>query len=259
MRIRMMSCPSLAGAVLLVAGMLLPATASAEGLTPGQAQNGRATDEAAAVYTYEASDAGILTIAVRGAGDTDLRLIVTDADGQMLPEGKKDADVGGAKGAEQMAVTLTGAGTYQVRVEVYSGGSTSFELGSAWLPFPQVKRDPDPDGAPSRATVATVDNKVTDQVQREEGDRWDWYKFSGAEAGTLTVVTKAPEGDLKLEYYEEGKYVEAAETSDKDIQEVKGNEALSLQVTAGKTIYFRVLAYSTGAIPYTLSLSLLAD
>ncbi|MCH1932971.1 pre-peptidase C-terminal domain-containing protein, partial [Shewanella sp. A25] len=77
---------------------------------------------AAASYEFRAESAGILTVVIRATDEIDLVLAVTDADGQNLPEGRSDRDLGGDSGAEQFAVTLPRAGTYYVKVEPFGSG-----------------------------------------------------------------------------------------------------------------------------------------
>jgi hypothetical protein len=86
-----------------------------------------------------------------------------------------------------------------------------------------------------------------DSIDGPSGDFWDWYVLTSEEAGTLTVTTRAEDGDLVLEAFEEGEFSEALERSDQDLQGNGGNEALTLVVAAGQQFYFKVASFSEGA------------
>jgi hypothetical protein len=178
----------------------------------------------------------------------DLVLLVTDAYGQPLVEGRSDEDLGGDSGAEQFAVTVPRAGEYQVRVETFQGGAASFKVGASFLPFPDLELAPDPDGSPGAAIPLVVGQaRHEDSIDGPSGDYWDWYVLTAEEAGTLTVATRAEDGDLVLEAFEEGEFSEALQRSDQDLQGNGGNEALTLVVAAGQQFYFKVASFSEGA------------
>ena len=120
-------------------------------LVPGTVLEGSTGWENPAAFAFEAGSAGVVTIVVRSREKTDLVLLVTDADGQPLPNGRSDQDLGGDPGAEQFAATLPRAGKYQVRVETFGDGRTAFKIGVSWLSFPDLALPADPDGSPSSA------------------------------------------------------------------------------------------------------------
>ncbi len=93
------------------------------------------------------------------------------------------------------------------------------------------------------------------------GDHWDWFAVRANRAGMLTVATRAAEGDLVLEAYNAGEYNESIARSDQDLQEVTGNEALTLSVTPGQIMYFKVSTFGSArsAIAYRLSLGFIPD
>ena len=66
-----------------------------QGLPLGQISKGMTTTGAIASYEFRAESAGILTVVIRSIDESDLVLAVTDADGQNLPEGRSDQDLGG--------------------------------------------------------------------------------------------------------------------------------------------------------------------
>lgn len=249
---------SMAGAVLLC---LTALPANTQELALGHVVTGKTAGEQAATFTFNAESAGILTVIARAANGTDIVLVVTDTDGQPLPEGRSDQDVGGDTGAEQFAVTIPRAGAYRVRVEPLSATSATFRIGACWLAFPDVEVPADPDGSPSTAVVLTLEQQtVEDGIDGSSGDYWDWFVFTANQPGMLTVATRAEDGDLILEAYQDGEYGEALERSDQDLQGVSGNEALTLTVAAGQKLYFKVASFSGSAtVSYRLLLGFIPE
>jgi len=250
--------------LLAVAIMMLAPVAKAqtiEDLVPGRLQEGMAGWDVPASYGFQAQSAGVLTVVVRSMDDTDLFLLVTDSDGQPLVEGRSDQDLGGDTGAEQFAVTIPRAGRYQVHVESFGGGGGPFKLGVSWLPFPDLALPADPDGSPGSALPITLDmGSREDSIDGESGDFWDWFVLKVEKAGTLTVATRAQEGDLVLEAFEPDSFTDALERSDQDLQGNGGNEAVTLVVLPGQEFYFKVSAFSTGAsVPYRLQVGFIPE
>jgi len=230
-------------------------------LVSGTLLEGSTGGEDHATYAFEAESAGVLTIVVRSLDETDLVLLVTDSDGQPLPNGRSDQDLGGDSGAEQFAATLPGAGKYQVRVETFGGSQASFKIGASWLPFPDLAVPADPDGSPSSAIRIRVGQETrSDAIDGAKGDYWDWFVLEAENGGTLTVATRAEAGDLILEAFSSGEFSEALESSDQDLQGNGGNEALTLVVEAGEQFFFKVSAYSDGvSIPYRLQVGFIPN
>ncbi len=222
---------------------------------------GTTSTAAVASYEFNAPTAGVLTVVVRTTSQTDLVLLVTDADGQALPEGRSDQDIGGDSGAEQLAITLPRAGAYSVLVQPFSSGLGEFRIGASWLEFSELERPGDADGSPSTASPLAVGQGINDTIDPSMGDYWDWFSIQITQSGQLTVATRAEEGDLVLESFNEGEFAEPSEHSDQDLQEVSGNEAIVLFVTAGQTLYFKVSAFSSigEAIAYRLTAGLIPD
>ncbi|MCO5169432.1 MAG: hypothetical protein M9894_24065 [Planctomycetes bacterium] len=247
----------------LLAGPALGQGAPARPALPMGAQaNGVCADGAPAIYAVKAETAGILAVALSGESpENDLVLVVTDEDGQPLPDGRSDRDHRGNPGQEFLAVILSEPGTYLVHVELSSGGERAkFSVSGGFAPAPALADpSPDPDGRPSRATTITVGKAVEDTLGG--ADAWDWFKVQAAEAGTLTILTKAPEGDLKLEAFHEGRFRQPIAVSDQDLQGVKGNESLTIDVEAGQTIYIRVSTFFSGeeVVPYRLVTGLIPN
>ena len=253
-RVGWTACGAVGVAVISVGAL------GAQALPIGSTTLGTTSTGAVASFSFNAPSAGVLTVAVRATSETDLVLLVTDADGQALPDGQSDQDLGGNAGAEQLAITLPRAGTYWVRVRPFSSGLGEFRIGASWLEFPELEQPADPDGSPRTASPITVGEGINDTIDPSVGDHWDWFSIQIVQSGQLTVATRAEVGDLVLDYFNEGEFAEPAEHSDQDLQEVSGNEAIVLVVTAGETLYFKVSAFSsTGAIAYRLTAGLIPD
>jgi len=223
-------------------------THAQQALQLNQITPGNAGDDAPAVFTFYAETPGVLTVVVRGNGDTDLQLAVADVVGQTLPDGQIDQDHGGDSGAEQAAVVIRGAGEYQVRVSTWFG-SGSFDLIASWISYPALGGPADPDGMPTAAAVLVPGTPIDDSIDPSSGDAWDWFKVTTDSAGVITVITEAPDGDLALEVFGDGDFAEAINRSDQDMQGVAGNESITVQAAAGQTYYFRVSpVFSSGDV-----------
>ena len=89
----------------------------------GQVVNAQTTGETPAAFQFTAAEAGFLTVIVRGDGEADLRIQVTDEVGFPLPGGTSDIDANGDLSAEQLTVAIPRAGVYQVYVNVMYGSA----------------------------------------------------------------------------------------------------------------------------------------
>ena len=243
--------PALADGVALpgssFAGQDLPA------LPLGQVISSQTSSEAPATFQFNAESAGFLTVVVRGEGEVDLRIIVTDAEGLALPGGAADVDTGGVLSAEQLMVLLPRTGVFHVYVEaMYDSGS--FNVGGAWIPFPDLATEPDIDGHPSSATALIPGSPMEDSLDASAGDVGDWYSVTSDTGGMVTVIVEAAAGDLALEVYKEGEYRQYLDVSDQDMQGIAGNESLTSPIEAGQTLYFRVfpLFEGEGLIAYKI-------
>jgi hypothetical protein len=185
-------------------------------------------------------------------------LIAADEDGQPVQDGRSDRDLNGSSGTEQLAVTLTEPGNYQVIVRRQGGGSEStFQIAAAWLPFPAFARAAsDPDRRPGQARALKVGQALEDGLDRDGGDAWDWYVFKVAEAGTLVVVTR-PVGsetpDIVLEAFTGNSYSQADDRSDQDMQGSSAQESVSINVNTGATVYVKVSTISSQSGKYRIS------
>lgn len=252
--------------VLLTAGVLFSGPGFLFGQTQGKLVSGTVVEgsnglDEGASYGFDAGSAGVLTIVVRSLDETDLLLLVTDSDGQPLPDGRSDQDLGGDSGAEQFAVTLPRAGKYQIWVQTFGSGQANFKVGVSWLPFPDLALPADPDGSPSSANQIQVGQDTrNDSLDGATGDYWDWFVLRVEKGGTLTVATRADEGDLILEAYGPGEFTEALERSDQDLQGQGGNEALTLVVEPGEEFFFKVSSFSEGgAVSYRLQVGFIPN
>ncbi len=225
-------------------------------LPMGNPATGKAGSDKPAVYQLAAKTAGVLTVAVQGSGD--LVLVVADEDGQPVQDGTSDRDLNGSSGTEQLAVTITEPGTYQVIVRLQGGGSEStFQIAGAWLPFPTFARaSSDADRRPGQARALKIGQAHEDGLDRNGGDAWDWYVFKVAQAGTLVVVTR-PLGsetpDIVLEAFTGGTFSQADERSDQDMQGSSAQESVSVNVNAGQTVHIKVATLSSQIGKYRIS------
>lgn len=260
----MKHCPSRTATATIAGLLLIPwcvQSASAQQLELGRIVSASSSGAGGASFEFAAKSAGILTVVARSTDQSDIVLSVTDLDGQQLPNGRSDQDIGGNTGAEQLAITIPRTGTYRVIVESLGGGTAAFTIGASWLSFPELEVPADPDGSPSTAHSLGLEQQTVEQsLDGSQGDYWDWFVFSSDRAGTLTVATRAEEGDLVLQAFQEGEYNEALEHSDQDLQGVSGNEALTLVVEPGQRFYFKVSAFSEGAaIDYRLQIGFMPE
>lgn len=117
----------------------------------------------------------------------------------------------------------------------------------------------DPDGRPSDAIELAVGEDHEDVLSPD--DTRDWYRIVPTTDGVLTILTRSSSGDLVLEVYAEGAYVEPMERSDQDQNGVSGNEAVTLDVTAGTPLFVRVLPFmgTNESIDYRIASGLVGD
>ena len=232
-------------------------------LTIGATQKGVAGSDQPAIYRFEATGPGLLTVATRGTGSVDLYLLVADEDGQSLPEGTSDRDLGGSGSAEQLVVALPAKGAYTVRVESRGSGDGSFTIGASWVQFAELAAAPDPDGRPGGAKALAVGKAVDDSLNVAGGDPRDWFVVTASSAGMLVIVTRGAgggEGDLELEAFTAGEYGRAAGRSDQDLQGDRKSESITLPVKPGEKLYVRVsLRSSQGPVPYRISAGLVSQ
>lgn len=236
------------------------ASVAAQGPAPlpmGSPAAGKVGD-APAEYTLAAKTAGVLTVAVQGAGD--LALQVVDEDGQPILDGSSDRDLNGNDGTELLSATITEPGTYRVRVRVQGGNGSTFQIVGMFMSFPPFQRTSDPDRRPAGAKPAQVGRAYEETLDPSTGDHWDWFVIKAAQAGTLTVVTRqsgagdAP--DLRLEIYTDGDFSAVQDRSDQDLQNNTANESVSVQVAAGQAVHVKVASNSSRPAKYRLSSSL---
>lgn len=249
--------------ILWSLGMMLAMTGSALAQAPaplpmGAPAQNTVSSDSAVEYAVTAKSAGVLSVAVQGQGDLSLQLV--DEDGQVLPNGSADRDLNGDEGTELLSATVSEPGSYRVRVRLQGGEKSTFTIAGSFLGFPAFQRPGDPDRRPGSAKSVNVGKPYEDGLDPEAGDSWDWFVLKAADAGTLTVVTRqlgsgdAP--DLVLEVYTGGKFTDAQDRSDQDLQNNAASESVSVQVTAGEAVHVRVTGNFTRPAKYRLSSSL---
>jgi hypothetical protein len=234
--------------------------ASAQQLEIGGVITSSTSEADVAVLPFDAPSAGVLTVVVRSMDESDLVLLLTDQDGQPLPEARSDSDLGGDPGAEQLAVTIPRSGVYRVRVESYSV-SSRFTIGASWIAFPDLEIPADPDGSPRTAIALRFGQPQEGSLDGTVGDHWDWYMLTAEDAGTVTVGTRSEENDLILEAFEAGDFTNPIERSDRDLQGVTGNEAVTVIVQPEQQVFFKVSAHWTegGPTAYRLVVGFIPD
>lgn len=203
-----------------------------------------------AVFTFEAASAGLLAVTVHTSSDEDLYVEVSDEFGQQV--GYADSDLGGHLGSEALGAPIRVPGSYRVVVHG-RGGKVPFRIVGVWLEATTLELPPDPDRSPDTATPIAVGSPHSDSIAPDEGDASDWFSLTVETAGTVTVLVEAAEGDLALDMYRDGQFGEAAESSDRDLEGVTGNESITVRAQAGETLYFRVRpVFSGGSVEYTI-------
>jgi hypothetical protein len=242
MRISHLSASALALVLCLGTGVARAQDKPAS-LPMGKTGSGRASDSAPGVYQFSASSAGVLSVAVRA--ESDVMLAVTDEVGQSLPDGTTDRDLFGSGGNEILSVAIPERGTYRLEVRILGGGSTTFEIGAAWIAMPAfAAATPDADRRPDSATPLEVGASREDSLNTAEGDHWDWFTITPKTAGALTVILRAVDNDspdLALEIYAADKFGTPIVRSDDDLQNNNSNESATVDVAAGKPVYIKVL------------------
>ena len=246
---------------LLVTGVLVMPVSTQTRLPIGTTEAVQAPPGGSAEIEYDAAGPGFLAVVVRSTGGEDVRIAVTDTDYQTLPGAASDHDLNGDVGAEQLLVTIPYAGTYRVLVETFGGGGANFEVGGTFLPSDLASADPDPDGLPSTSSELPVGETREDSIEPAVGDSWDWFRLPIDAGGVLTVFTRAAEGDLRLDLYEDGAYRDALNSSDQDLDGVYGNESVTWNVSPGSTVFVRVSAALGGGdrVAYRIGSGLIPD
>lgn len=225
----------------------------------GKTEAGQATNTTPASYQFKAATAGVLTVAVVGEGDVEI--VITDEDGQAVQDGTQDRDLFGSTGTEQASVTFTEPGAYRVQVRVVDGQSSKFQIGASWISMPTLARPSDPDKRPGQARALDVGKTHEDSIDTDKGDPWDWFVYTPAQAGTLTIILRPVSKesfDLTLETYTSGDFTKPTASSDQDLQGHAANESISIDVPAGQKVFVKVYAgFGSATGKYRLSSSLI--
>jgi hypothetical protein len=220
---------------------------------------------APATFAFDAPGPGLLSAVAAVSGDADLVLSLCDEDGQPLadtcepngqpnPGARSDHDLLGSRGLEVATAPVPGVGRYLVVVEVAGDGEARLHLSASFAPAPALARPDDPDGRPGAARGLDAGVDVEDAVAPKEGDLRDWFAVRCPGAGALSVVTRAPAGDLRLDAYSAGQYRTPAVSSDDDEQGVAGDESVTVKVEGPGLVLVRVAAVfvASDRVPYRL-------
>jgi hypothetical protein len=235
-------------------------------LVMGAPLKGRTRKDAPAVYWYDAPGPGVLTLFVTAEGDGDLVLAAVDEDlqplsmaledsGQTSPGGRSDRDLMGSRGVEAVVAVVAGAQRCGALVEVLEPAEGRFTLTASFAPAPALARAPDPDGRPRAANPIVAGAEVEELLTPRDNDLRDWFAVRCERAGTLSVITRAAEGDLRLDAYAAGQFTTPLISSDDDEQGVAGNESVNIsELKAGDIVLVRVSAvfHHADRIPYRL-------
>ncbi|MCO5169433.1 MAG: hypothetical protein M9894_24070 [Planctomycetes bacterium] len=261
--------------LVLLMGLWLPLAAAQEptlALPIGEPRRAATRADGPATLWFVAPAAGLLTVVVQAEGEGDLVLFLCDEEGQPLPDllsddgqpfpgGRSDRDLLGAKGVEALTLLLPGPGRYAAVVEVSGAAEARFMISAGFAPMPGLARPADPDGRPSGARafgVGAQTLELDDAVAPREHDLRDWFAVRCERAGTLRVVLRAADGDLRLDAFAPGRLRAPLAASDDDEHGVPGNESLTLKVQEGQVVLVRVAAVFVAAdrIPYRLMLAI---
>jgi hypothetical protein len=211
-------------------------------------------------YRLTIAEAGILTLAGNSVGD--LVIAVLDEEGQTVPNGHVDRDLGGDLGSEYGVIHLGAKGDYGVEVRMIdASGPITFSLGASFIAMESFRRPADPDGRPSAARAVEIGTAVEDELNGDAFDRVDWYSITAVRASTVVLMTRTEagvRGDLGLEAFQGTTVSEYSSRSDQDQRGGQGNESLTLDLKDGETARFRVLLYNERGekVPYRLSVAL---
>jgi len=179
-----------------------------------------------------------------------------------MPDGTADRDMNGSEGTEILSVVIAEPGNYRLRVRVQGGSPSTYQISAAWLPFAAFARaSTDPDRRPTQARAIQVGKAHEDTLSFETGDNWDWFVLKPTQAGTLVIVTRrVGEGDtdLVMEVFLDGKFGDATDRSDQDLQGNNASEAVNVNVTAGQTVHVKIsTALNRANTKYRISSSLI--
>jgi len=189
---------------------------------------------------FVADGPGILTVAYSAAGR--VRLEVTDARGRQIET--QSARSGGRQtaGVGHGLVPLGRGGEYTVRLTV--GGEGEIKLGAEWIPFPTmetVRAEVIPEPDPDTELTLVPDRMVVGSINTADPDtQYLWCRYDAEQDGQLVVLANASQGDITMQSFEPGRFRNALEYRDDDLNGSVANEGMILDVRAGETYYVRV-------------------
>lgn len=191
---------------------------------------------------FTADGPGLLTIAY-GGDVSSLALMVVDEHERLLGwETTEDWSGRRASPVQHALVPVGRAGAYRIRLSRPGGGE--IKLGAEWLPFAEMRGQeaaivpmPNEDNE-----VALVPGRmITAQLTTDDPDaQYLWCRFDAEDDGQLVVLANADRGDIVLETFEPGRFANALEYHDDDLNGSVANEGVVLDVLAGESYYVRV-------------------
>ena len=232
-------------AVILFACVAVPARAEGERPLPvDEAVTVRVTPQRPAVFRFEADKAGGLAVVARGEDGLDLALELTDDTGQAVYNGYGDGDWFGDLAWEQAVLPMPREGVYRLYVDAIEGDG-EVEVLARVLPFPRNAMPADPLGSPTQAAALEPGAWTTQSIRPQRGDLRDWYRLEATRDGVVTALLQG-EGDTDfiLEAFTEHEFRAALRFADDTDPDRLGDESITLEVSQGEPIYFRVWGYS---------------
>ncbi|MEM9416666.1 MAG: hypothetical protein AAGA29_14490 [Planctomycetota bacterium] len=191
---------------------------------------------------FVADGPGMLTVAYGGAVQT-TQVELVDADGRRLQwEDGRRYDSGVVSPVRHALIPIGSEGEYTVRLG--ASGEGELTLGAEWLPFRQVEGVraivvPSPE--PETEVVLVPDRMSTGEIDMSDASRYHlWCRFEATEDGQLVVLANADQGDITMSSFHEGRYQNAIEHVDSDMNGSVANEGLIVDAVAGQTYYVRV-------------------
>lgn len=249
---------TLLSACILAMGLLAPlATEETQALDWDAITTVTVESEKPVLLSFTTESAGLLALATRSDEDGDLQLRVLDAHRVALEDSRIDIDYEGNASNEQGAIVIPRAGQYFAVVEKRFGrGATTAQLGASWLAFPAMEQEDFAHSNPANAKALSPGEGHEGHISKESGQHWYWYSITSEGQGQVFLSTRAPVGDLLIEVYRDGQFIDPEAQVNNNEDGVRGNETANIRVNADETVYFRVRTHSLRHlredIPFTI-------
>jgi len=220
--------------------------ASSEELPLGKTVEVKTTDQKPAVFELKAEGPGMLSVFARAKSGMDIVLEIRGDDDAELDNNSIDLDYRGDQGAEQASWILPVAGNYTVVVRPHFGKKAAdVVFGATWLPHPSLA------GAAPLGRKSAVPIKTGEWIKGQIGaeKRIMLYAFEAKEGGTLTVSTRAAQGDIVLKAYKDRiRDDQIIATSDQDLDGNTAKEIVNFSMERGLTYYVAVHPFGNGVM-----------